>query len=82
MSNWSNTLELVKLRQKEAYYSGMIDGVDEMSKHLNEQYFKDNTTPQDAVYELSEILYAYYVGYLEETQEEVYKLQQGENEDG
>jgi hypothetical protein len=53
-----------------------------MSKHLNEQYFKDNTTPQDAVYELSEILYAYYVGYLEETQEEIYKLQQGENEDG
>ena len=81
MSNWSNTLELVKLRQKEAYYNGMTDAVDEMSKHLNEDYFKDNTTPQNAVYQLSEILYGYYMGYLEETQEEIYKLQQGENED-
>jgi len=81
MSNWSNTLELVKLRQKEAYYNGMTDAVDEMSKHLNEGSFKDNTTSQNAVYELSEILYGYYMGYLEETQEEIYKLQQGENED-
>jgi len=56
MSNWSNTLELVKLRQKEAYYNGMTDAVDEMSKHLNEGSFKDNTTSENAVYEHSEIL--------------------------
>ena len=81
MSRFSTTLEIVKLRQKEAYYQGMINAVEEMSNLLNEHYFKDNSSAQNAVYEISENMYGFYISYVEEVQDEVLRLQQGEKTD-
>ena len=76
MSKFSTTLEIVKLRQKEAYYQGMINAVEEMSNLLNERYFKDDSSAKNAVYEISDSMYGHYVFYVEQVQDDILRLQQ------
>jgi hypothetical protein len=79
MRTASNTLEIVKLRQKEAYYNGMMDGIEEFISVLTEHYFKDKDDPVKCpLYEASENMYGYYMMVVEETQEKITELMQKE----
>jgi hypothetical protein len=77
----SRTLEYVKLRQKEAYYNGIMDGIEEFISVLTEHYFKDKDDPvKYPLYEASENMYVYYMMLVEETQEKITELMQKDNE--
>lgn len=81
MRTASNTLEIVKLRQKEAYYNGMMDGIEEFISVLTKHYFNDKDDPaRYPLYEASENMYGYYTMVVEETKEKITELMQKESE--
>ena len=76
---FADQLEIVKLRQKEAFYSGRIDGIEELVEVLKDHYFKDKNDPaRYALYEASENMYGYYMMVVEETQDKITELMQKE----
>ena len=75
MSRFSTTLEISKAATERGILS-RHDKCCEMSNLLNEHYFKDNSSAQNAVYEISENMYGFYTSYVEEVQDEILRLQQ------
>jgi hypothetical protein len=76
---FADQLEIVKLRQKEAYHTGIMDGIEEFIDVLNKHYFKDKDDPAKyPLYEASENMYGYYMMVVEETQDKITELMQKE----
>lgn len=79
---FANHMKIVKLRQKEAYYAGMMDGIEEFIHVLNKHYFNDKDDPaRYPLYEASESMYGYYMQIVEDTQDEITELMQKERAD-
>jgi hypothetical protein len=79
---FENQKKIIKLRQKEAYYAGMMDGIEEFVDVLNKHYFNEKDDPaRYSLYEASESMYGYYMMVVEETQEKITELMQKERTD-
>tara|TARA_Y100000004_G_scaffold27813_1_gene28531 strand:+ start:6985 stop:7230 length:246 start_codon:yes stop_codon:yes gene_type:complete len=71
------TIKIMKLRKKQAYLKGIIDGMEELEKHLNDTYLKDTKKDEDfgvMVYRANDELQSHYFYHLDVVETEIEEL--------
>lgn len=77
----STTLKILKLRQKQTYLNGLIDGMEELEKHMNKHYLSDSEVDSDfstMLYVANDELFSNYIYRVEEIDREIEELEKEE----
>ena len=75
------TIKIIKLRRKQAYLNGLIDGMEELEKHLDKYYLSDSEADSDfstMLYIANEELFSDYIFSVEEIDREIEELEKEE----